>query len=70
MISKVAGIVLGNCVPVDSFHKSMDSYRFVVTNPDSKKVQFMPYDTNPDSFCIVGHESLMFSKDLVHGFNL
>jgi hypothetical protein len=36
--SKVAGIVSGNCVPVDSFHKSLDLYQFVVTNSDSKKV--------------------------------
>jgi hypothetical protein len=25
----------------------MDSYRIVTTNPDSKKVRFVPYDTNP-----------------------
>jgi hypothetical protein len=25
----------------------MDSYPIVVTNPDSKKVQSVPYDTNP-----------------------
>jgi hypothetical protein len=29
----------------------MDSYRIVTTNPDSKKVWFAPYDTNPkDSY--------------------
>ncbi len=41
----------------------MDSFRIVITNPDSKKVRFVPYKTNLDSFCIVDHESLMFSKD-------
>ncbi len=29
------------------FCESMDSYRIVTTNPDSKKVRFVPYDTNP-----------------------
>ncbi len=41
----------------------MGSYRIVVTNPDSKKIRFVPYETNPDLFRIVDHESLMFSKD-------
>jgi hypothetical protein len=50
--------------------------RFVITNPDSKKVYFVPYKTNPgfvsyrgsriltlkDSFRIVNHESSQFSK--------
>ncbi len=31
----------------------MDSFCFVVTNPDSKKIWFVPYETNPDSFRIV-----------------
>ncbi len=65
----VAGIVSGIRVPLDSFRKSLDSYWFVVTNPDSKKVRFVPYDTNSDSFRIVDHEFLMFSKDLVCGFD-
>ncbi len=30
----------------------------------------MPYETNPDLFRIVDHESLMFSKDLFRGFVL
>jgi hypothetical protein len=25
----------------------MDSFRFMITNPDSKKVRFVPYETNP-----------------------
>ena len=29
------------------FCESMDSYRIMTTNSDSKKVQFVPYDTNP-----------------------
>ncbi len=45
----------------------MDLYRFVVTNPDSEKVRFVPYDTNPDR--IMDHKSLMFSKDSVRGFD-
>ena len=68
LIVKVAGIVSGNCVPVDSFCESMDLYCFVVTIPDSKKVRFVPYNTNPDSFRIVDHKSLMFSKDSFCGF--
>ena len=32
---------------MDSFRESMDSYRIVTTNPDSKKIWFIPYDTNP-----------------------
>ena len=54
----------------------MDSYCIVTTNPDSKKVRFVPYDTNPgfvsyrgsqiltfkDSFRIVSYESNQFSK--------
>jgi hypothetical protein len=32
---------------MDSFRESMDSYRNVSTNPDFKKVRFVPYDTNP-----------------------
>jgi hypothetical protein len=46
-IAKVAGILSGNCVPLDWFRESMDSYRIVVMNPDSKKVQYVPYETNP-----------------------
>jgi hypothetical protein len=41
----------------------MDSFCFVVTNPDSKKIGFVPYETNPDLFRILDHKSLMFSKD-------
>ncbi len=26
----------------------MDLYRIVITNPDSNKVQFVPYETSPD----------------------
>jgi hypothetical protein len=70
LIIKVAGIISGNCVPVDSFRESMDLYQFVVMNPDSKKVRFVPYNTNPDLFCIVPHKFLLFSKDSVRGFNL
>ncbi len=55
---------------MDLFCESMGSYCLVVTNPDSKKVQFVPYDMNPDLFRIMDHESLMFSKDLVCGFDL
>jgi hypothetical protein len=29
----------------------------------------VPYKMNPYLFCIVDHESLIFSKDLVHGFD-
>ena len=61
---------------MDSFRESMESYRFVTTNPDFKMVRFVPYDTNPgfvlyrgsqilslkDSFRIVNHESSQFSK--------
>ncbi len=53
---------------MDSFRESMDSYRIVTKNPDFKKVCFVPYETNPDSFRIVDHESLMFSKDSFRGF--
>jgi hypothetical protein len=48
---------------VDWFRQSMDSFRIVVTNPDSKKIHFVSWLTNLDSFRIVGHESFMFSKD-------
>ncbi len=61
---------------MDSFRKSMDLFRFVITMPDSKKVCFVPYETNPgfvsycgsliltlkDLFRIVNHESSQFSK--------
>jgi hypothetical protein len=40
----------------------VDSFRIVVTNPDSKKIRFVSWLTNPDSFRIVDHESFMFSK--------
>jgi hypothetical protein len=46
----------------------MDSFCIVIMNPDSEKVRFVPYKTNPDLFCIVDHESLMFSKDSFRGF--
>ncbi len=46
----------------------MDSFRIVVTNSDSKKIRFVSWLTNPDSFRIVGHESFMFSKDSFRGF--
>jgi hypothetical protein len=42
----------------------VDSFCILVTNPDSKKVRFVPYETNPDLFRIVDHKSLMFSKIL------
>jgi hypothetical protein len=47
------GIVSGNCVPVDLSLECMDSYRMVVTNPDSKKVRIriwflLSWITNPD----------------------
>jgi hypothetical protein len=32
---------------MDSFRESIDSYRIVITNPDSKKVRFVPYEMNP-----------------------
>ncbi len=51
-------------------YKRLDLFRIVITNPDSKKVQFVPYETNPDSFRIVDHKSLMFSKDSFRGFVL
>ena len=35
MKTRDAGIVSRIRVPVDSFHESMDSYGFMVTNPDS-----------------------------------
>ncbi len=35
----------------------MDLYRFVVTNPDSKKVRFVPYNMNPDR--IVDHKQIL-----------
>ena len=42
---------------MDSFCKSMDSFRIVVTNPDSKKIRFVSYHeswlhrfANPDSW--------------------
>jgi hypothetical protein len=61
---------------MDLFRESIDLYRIMITNPDSKKVWFMPYETNPgfvlyrgsqiltlkDSFQIVNHESSQFSK--------
>ncbi len=61
---------------MDSFCESMDSFRFVITNPDSKKTRFVPYETNPgfvsyrgsqiltlkDSFWYVSHEASQFSK--------
>ncbi len=47
-----------------------DNFRslIVIMNPDSKKICFVPYETNPDLFRIVDHKSLMFSKDLFCGF--
>ncbi len=61
---------------MDLFRESMDLYRIVTTNPDSKKVRFVAYDTNPgfvlyrgsqiltlkDLFQIVSHESSQFSR--------
>jgi hypothetical protein len=61
---------------MDLFCKSMDWYCIVITNPDSKKVWFVPYEMNPgfikyrvsriltlkDSFQIVNHKSSQFSK--------
>ena len=54
---------------MDSFRESMDSFRIVVTNPDSKKICFVSWLTNPDLFRIVDHESFMFSKDSFRGFS-
>ena len=53
---------------MDSFGESMDSFRIVVTNPDSKKIRFVSWLTNPDLFRIVDHKSFMFSKDSFRGF--
>jgi hypothetical protein len=50
ILDKDAGIVKEIC-------KNVDSFRFVVTNPDSKKIRFVPYEMNSDSFRIVDHES-------------
>ena len=36
---------------MDSFCESMDLFRIVVTNPDSKKIRFVLWLMNPDSFC-------------------
>ena len=61
---------------MDSFRESMDLYRIVTTNPDFKKVRFVPYETNPgfvsyrgsgirtwkDSFCIVHTNPANFQK--------
>ncbi len=44
-------------------YKRLNSFCIVIMNQDSKKVRFLPYETNPDLFRIVDHESLMFSKD-------
>jgi hypothetical protein len=38
-IYKVAGIVSGNRVPVDSSRKSIDLYGIMVTKPESKEVR-------------------------------
>jgi hypothetical protein len=61
---------------MDLFRESMDSYRIMTTNPDFKKIRFVPYKTNPgfvsyrgsqiltlkDSFRFVSHKSSQFSK--------
>ncbi len=47
---------------MDSFRESMDSFRFVITNPDSKKVRFILWSRILDSYCIVDHESSHFQK--------
>jgi hypothetical protein len=61
---------------MDSFCKSMDLYRIVTTNPDSKRVRFVPYDMNPgfisycgsrirtwkDLYCIVHTNPANFQK--------
>jgi hypothetical protein len=78
LFCKVEGFVLGNRVPMDLFCKSMDLYRIVTTNLESKKVWSVPYKTNPgfvsycgsrirtwkDLFWVVYHKSSQFSKDL------
>ncbi len=45
---------------MDSFRKSMDSFHIVVTNPDSKKICFVSWLTNPTSqICKSGFISLI-----------
>ncbi len=62
---------------MDLYRESMDSYRIVTTNPDFKKVCFVPYEMNPgfvsyrgsqiltlkDSFRIVSHENQSIFED-------
>ncbi len=64
------------CKSMDLFCESMDWYHIMVMNPDSKKVQSVPYKMNPGFlsyrgsriltlkilFQIVKHESSQFSK--------
>jgi len=40
----------------------MDLYRIVVTDPDSKKVQSVPYDTNPGLVSYRGSRILAFKN--------
>ena len=47
---------------MDSFCESMDSFRFVITNPDSKKVRFVSWSRILDSYRFVDHESSHFQK--------
>ncbi len=47
---------------MDSFRESMDSFCFVITNPDSKKVRFVSWSQILDSYRIVDHESSHFQK--------
>ncbi len=46
---------------MDSFRESMDSFHFVITNPDSKKVRFVI--TNPGFVSYRGSRIQPFSKD-------
>ena len=50
---------------VDLFRESMDSFCIVITNPDSKKVRFVPYKTNLDLFRIMDQEILNVFKRFV-----
>jgi hypothetical protein len=46
---------------MDLFCESMDLFRFVITNPDSKKVRFVPYETNP-GFVLYGGSRILTLK--------
>ena len=53
---------------MDKFCKSMDSYRIVVTNPDSKKIRFVLWLTNPSSQIRESRFASPILKDWNHGF--